>query len=142
MTTEPDSDQLSDAMSAVVGRLDDVVRAVSRVVPDVQRDWPDAAGQAWVARAELVGRSLVRELDAAQELIRAVTRSAPTLSAPTLPASSMDGPEPEHGAAHPAVAGIGGRSAPRREGGPRLAGTEADREDDDRGVRIAELPPG
>lgn len=96
-----------------------------RMSREIAADWPDEHGREWAERTDRLRRHLHREALAAAELGQALTREAE--------AREMANPQRV-----PAV-GWGGGGAPARRG-MRLGGTEAQREDDDRGVRIAELP--
>lgn len=125
-----------ELLVVLAGRLADALPAVGRLVADVERDWPDERGVEWAERASLVRRVLQRELDAAAVAAhlllgilddeRATDDAEPR---PALPTGFGEG-RPVPG---------GARSGGPRLGGPRLGGTDADRVDDERGVRIAEL---
>jgi hypothetical protein len=95
--------------------LADVGRRVAQLGEQVGRDWPDPRGREWADRAAEVGGALRRESSAAQELAEAYARQAGQHGVPSAPAG--------------------------RRAGARLAGTDAVRVDDERGMRIAELPP-
>ncbi len=111
-------------VAVVLGRLEDALPVLARIAADVERDWPAEQGRLWGERAALVRRTLVNELDAVLGAARLIE------------AAMQDGPvhEPE-GNGLPIVPSAVGR----RAGGPRLGGTDAQRVDDARGVRIAQL---
>ncbi|MHA6624553.1 hypothetical protein ACU61A_03990 [Pseudonocardia sichuanensis] len=102
--------------------LADVGRRVAQLGEQVARDWPDPYGREWADRTAEVGGALRRGSGAAQELAEAYARQAGQYGFPTA-----------------APAGAGGVAT--RRTGARLAGTDADRVDDERGMRIAEMPP-
>ncbi|OZM80577.1 hypothetical protein [Pseudonocardia sp. MH-G8] len=102
--------------------LSDVGRRVAQLGEQVAGDWPDTHGREWADRIAEVGGALRRESAAAQELAEAHARQAGQYG---FPAAPLTGP-----------AGFVGRRT-----GARLAGTEAERVDDERGMQIAELPP-
>lgn len=112
-------------LTVVVDRLEAILPATDALIPDVRRDWADDAGRMWVERARLVRRALAAELDAALDLSRTLAREV----------SDSGG----QGGWVPPVSPML-RQPERRSGGPRLGGTDADRVDEERGVRIAELP--
>lgn len=65
------SDPVVDALGATggvlavtAGRIEEALPALGRVTADVEQDWRDAAGRAWVDRAVQLRRTLDRELDA------------------------------------------------------------------------------
>jgi hypothetical protein len=97
-------------------RLTDVGRRVARLAEQVAVDWPDPRGNAWVERAGQLQLELAREAAGAAEL----------------------GHRYEPGAAHLDASTAVGPGARR---GVRLGGTAGHRVDDERGIRIAELPP-
>ncbi len=99
-------------------RLGDVGRRVARLAEQVAQDWPDADGRAWVERAGQLQRELAREAVEAAELGRRYEPGAAYLGA------------------DPATAAAG----PGRGPGIRLGGTAGHRVEDERGIRIAELP--
>jgi hypothetical protein len=104
--------------------LADVGHRATRLAEQVGCDWPDADGRAWAERTSQLGSLLGREAVAAAELGGAYAREA-----------GEAGPPP-----FPWVGGGAGRRT-----GMRLGGTDAERVDDERGMRIAELgppPPG
>jgi hypothetical protein len=102
--------------------LADVGRRVAQLGEQVARDWPDAHGREWADRTAEVGGALRRESGAAQELAEAYARQAGQYGLPAAPPAAPGG------------------FATRRTGA-RLAGADAARVDDERGMRIAELPP-
>lgn len=112
-------------LTDLAARLVDALPAVARIMVDVERDWVDQRRHEWSERVALVERVLTRELDAVLANARAVGEALRTGGAP-------DGPEPR-----PVGPGTVARSG--RADGPRLGGTEAERVDDERGVRIARL---
>lgn len=97
--------------------LGDVGRRAVELGQLVARDWPDARGRECAERASLLGALLGREATAAGELGEAYARQAADAPAPLFPG------------------GAGRRT------GMRLGGTDAQRVDDERGMRIAELDP-
>jgi hypothetical protein len=99
--------------------LGDVGRRTAELGELVAHDWPDARGREWAERTSLLGALLGREATAAAELGDAYARQAADAPAPLFPG----------------MGGAGGRS------GMRLGGTDAQRVDDERGMRIAELDP-
>jgi hypothetical protein len=105
--------------------LTEVGVRVGRLAEQIGHDWPDDLGREWAGRAVLVRGELGRDAASAAELGAAALRSAEP---------DADGPTP-----FPAPgAGAGRGTAPRA--GMRLGGTAASRVEDDRGIRIAELP--
>lgn len=113
-------DPLLDA-SRWCGRLAEVLGDVGRravVLGElVGRDWPDLRGREWAERISLLGGLLGREATAAAELGEAYARQAADAPGPLFPGGSG------------------------RRTGMRLGGTDAQRVDDERGMRIAELDP-
>jgi hypothetical protein len=102
--------------------LGDVGRRAAQLGDLIAHDWPDARGREWAERTSLLGSLLGREATAAAELGEAYARQAadaPVPSAPLFP-------------------GTGGAA---RRTGMRLGSTDAQRVDDERGMRIAELDP-
>lgn len=99
--------------------LGDVGRRVAVLGEQVARDWPDVRGREWAERTSLLGTLLGREATAAAEQSEAYARQAADAPVPPFPAT-----------------GGGGRRT-----GMRLGGTDAQRVDDERGMRIAELDP-
>jgi len=109
-------------LAVAVTRMQDALPALGRVVADVEQDWLDAQGRAWVARAERVRRTLDRELGAA-------------LATGRLAASAV-----ERLIADPAGGESRGPTRRRDPGtGPRLGSTDAQRTDGEQGMRIAQL---
>ncbi len=90
----------------------DIARRVVRLAEAVTVDWPDARGREWAERAAQLHRELIQQAATAVELGGRTGR-------------------PSEGSA----AGM------RTRGGVRLGGTEGHRVDEERGVRIGELPP-
>jgi hypothetical protein len=99
--------------------LGDIGRRTVALGELVAHDWPDARGREWAERASLLGVLLGREATAAAEQGDAYARQA--ADGPALP--------------FPVPGGAGRRT------GMRLGGTDAQRVDDERGMRIAELDP-
>jgi hypothetical protein len=99
--------------------LGDVGRRAVQLGELIADDWPDARGREWAERTSLLGALLGREATAATELGEAYARQAADPATPLFP-------------------GAGGAG---RRTGMRLGGTEAQRVDDERGMRIAELDP-
>jgi hypothetical protein len=122
-------DPLSDAarwFARLAEVLGDVGRRAAQLGEQIGCDWPDAHGREWAERTAQLGSQLGREAAAAEELSAAYARQAgdPPAGPPPLP---------------------GFRGAVGRRPGMRLGGTDAERVDDERGMRIAELgppPPG
>jgi hypothetical protein len=98
----------------------DVERRAGQLVEQVAADWADARGREWTERADGVRAELGRVAVTAAELGETYARRAADLLAAS------------------GVAGI----APGRPSGMRLGGTGAARVEDERGMRIAELPEG
>lgn len=115
----------TDLIEVLTRRLDDAGPTLARITADVERDWPDELGRLWAERAALVHRTLVHELAAAVDAARLV-RTAMQESLAREDEGLLVVPS-----------GTG-----RRAGGPRLGGTEAERVDDERGIRIAQLGEG
>jgi hypothetical protein len=95
--------------------LADMGRRVGRLSEQIGHDWPDGRGHEWAERVVRLGQELGREAVAAAELGEAYARQA----------------------ADPVRWGV---PPPPRSPGMRLGGTEAQRADSERGIRIAELP--
>jgi hypothetical protein len=103
--------------------LADVARRAVDLAEQVARDWPDPRGREWAERTAMLGSLLGREASTAAELGESYARQAADAQTPPFP-----------------VTGGAGRRT-----GMRLGGTDAQRTDDERGMRIAELgppPPG
>jgi hypothetical protein len=94
--------------------LADVGRRVGRLSEQIGHDWPDGRGLEWAERVVRLGKELGREAGAAAELGESYARQA----------------------ADPVRWGL----PPPRSPGMRLGGTEAQRADSERGMRIAQLP--
>ncbi|MDN5930623.1 MAG: hypothetical protein L0I24_06120 [Pseudonocardia sp.] len=130
-------------LAVAVDRIEEALPALGRVIADVEQDWLDAAGRAWVDRAVQLHRTLDRELDgalAAGRLVAALGERVAEEAAGRRYASPEDGRAvgAEDGAAGPG--GPPGAGVPRpRAAGPRLGGTDAQRVDEERGMRIAQL---
>jgi hypothetical protein len=105
--------------------LGDVARRVGRLAELIAVDWPDDQGRMWAERSAQLHAELERQAQAATELGRRLELAAPTADADPLGSSTGSGLH----------AGSGGRV------GMRLGGTDGHRADDERGMRIAELPP-
>ena len=130
MTPEPEAVRAAASwFAAVSSSLDAVLGEVAAVAGRIAAAWPDARGAEWAERAALVHRELGREADASAEAGRSATRLADDLSVESGPGTAPGVPTIRPSALH------GGRP-----GGARLGGTEADRADDERGVRIPQLP--
>ncbi|GAA3067099.1 hypothetical protein GCM10010464_34180 [Pseudonocardia yunnanensis] len=95
--------------------LADMGRRVGRLSEQIGHDWPDGRGLEWAERVVRLGQELGREAGSAAELGEAYARQA----------------------ADPAGVGL---PSPRTSG-MRLGGTEAQRPDSERGMRIAQFPP-
>ena len=103
--------------------LGDVGRRAVGLGESVAQDWPDPRGREWAERTSALGALLGREAIAAAELGQVYARQAADEPAPAAPP-------------FPGTAGGAGRRT-----GMRLGGTDAQRVDDERGMRIAELDP-
>lgn len=103
----------AELLAGLAARVHDALPALARVAADVEDAWPDALGREWTERAAMVHRALARDLDALLDGVRA----ADGIGHPALPAAR----------------------AVRRGPGPQLATTDADRTDDDRGMRLPTL---
>jgi hypothetical protein len=113
-------DQLLDAArwcARLAEVLGDVGRRAVELGELVAQDWPDSRGREWAERSTLLGALLGREAAAAADLGDAYARQAGDAPGPLFPSG-------------------GGRRT-----GMRLGGTDAQRVDDERGMRIAELDP-
>lgn len=121
----------ADLLDVVAGRLGDALPVLARIAADVERDWPDDQGRFWGERVVLVRGVLLHELDAVRDAARLVGAALRD----GLVAEPEDGGSP--GVLSPPAAAVG-----RRAGGPRLGGTDGQRVDDQRGVRIAQLGDG
>ena len=107
----------AELLAGLAAGVHDALPALAGVAADVGEAWPDALGREWTERAAMVHRALARDLDAL-----------------------LDGVRAAEGIGHPALPT--GRAV-RRGAGPQLAATDADRTDDDRGMRLPTLdgPP-
>jgi hypothetical protein len=94
--------------------LADMGRRVGRLSEQIGHDWPDGRGHEWAERVVRLGQELGREAGAAAELAEAYARQA----------------------GDPVRWGL----PPPRSPGMRLGGTEAQRADSERGMRIAQIP--
>jgi hypothetical protein len=94
--------------------LADMERRVGRLSEQIAYDWPDGRGLEWAEQVARLGQELGREAGSAAELGEAYARQA-------------------------ADAVRWGMPLPR-SAGIRLGGTEAQRADSERGMRIAQLP--
>ncbi|MHA6785313.1 hypothetical protein ACVGOW_30605 [Pseudonocardia saturnea] len=127
-------------LAVAVARIEEALPALGRVIADVAQDWPDAAGRAWVDRAVQLHRTLDRELDGAL----AVGRLAAALVERIAEDAAGRRSDGEPGSP-PRAVGDEGAGVPRqwaagpRASGPRLGGTDAQRVDEERGMRIAQL---
>jgi hypothetical protein len=99
--------------------LGDVGRRAAQLGEQIAHDWPDAHGRDWAERTSLLGSLLGREANAASELGEAYARQSADTTTPLFPGTAGGG----------------------RRTGMRLGGTDAQRVDDERGMRIAELDP-
>lgn len=132
-------------LAVVVGRIEEALPALGRVIADVEQDWLDAAGRAWVDRAVQLHRTLDRELDgalAAGRLVAGLVERVAEEAAGRRPGGDPAG-LPPRADGHPVGdegAGVPRPSASARPAvGPRLGGTDAQRVDEERGMRIAQL---
>lgn len=98
---------------------------VARLSRQIAEDWPDAHGREWADRADRLCRELGRDALASAELGEALAREAAATERAASTAVAQGCP-----AGGPAPSGRG----------MRLGGTDSRREDDGRGMRIAELP--
>ncbi|WP_433289770.1 hypothetical protein ACQPZQ_40385 [Pseudonocardia sp. CA-142604] len=94
--------------------LADIGRRVGRLSEQISHDWPDGRGLEWAERVGRLGQELSREAGSAAELGEAYARQASDPVRLGLPSSRIPG--------------------------MRLGGTEAQRADSERGMRIAQLP--
>jgi hypothetical protein len=99
--------------------LADIGRRVGRLSQHIAGDWPDDRGRELAERSQLLHRELARHAVAAAELGEAYAH------------------RPVDPSPLPAITGL---PAGRGHQGMRLGGTQASRADDERGMRIAELP--
>ncbi len=120
--TDPASPRWCAELADVLG---DVARRVGRLAELIAVDWPDDQGRMWAERSAQLQAELERQAQAATELGRRLEQAAPTADAEPLGSSTGSGLH----------AGSGGRV------GIRLGSTDGHRADDERGMRIAELPP-
>ena len=97
--------------------LADTGRRLGQLGEQIGRDWPDNHGQGWAERTANVRAELGREAVVAAELGAEYARRASDAE-PSAP---------------PTWSSVG-------RPGARLAGTQAQRADEERGMRIAELP--
>jgi hypothetical protein len=114
---DADAEALSGAgqwWTGLADALAEIGRRVGRLSAEITQDWPDGRGQEWVERTAHLGHDLGREARAAAELGESYARQAAD-------PYRWDPP-------------------PARHTGVRLGSTEARRTDDERGMRIAELP--
>lgn len=119
--TAPEPGPLELWCARLAGTLADAAAKIGALAGAVAADWPDDLGREWVERAALVHRELDRDaLAAAQVGARLATERELTAS-DTLTGMAA------------ALATAGRRSA-------QLGGTEAHRADQERGMRIAQLP--
>lgn len=126
-------------LTVAVGRIEEALPALGRVIADVEQDWLDAAGRAWVDRAVQLRRTLDRELDGALAAGRLAAALVERVAEETAGRRS-DGEAGGVGPGGPAAAGVPRPWASgQRAAGPRLGGTDAQRVDEERGMRIAQL---
>jgi hypothetical protein len=116
---------VGEVLAGTVDRLVDALAATGRIGADVERDWLDERGREWAERAALVRRALMRELDATLAAARSVGDALRLGDTGEDPRSIGS-------------AGLG-RATVSRSGGPRLGDTDADRVEEERGMRIARL---
>lgn len=121
---------------ALATALRDAAIEAGGIAGGITQDWLDDRGREWAERAERVARELVRDAEAAEDLAGALAREA---GGPGGSVASSGGPGASGlpGAAQVAAA-LAAAGALRP--GARLGGTEATRVDDERGIRIAQLP--
>jgi hypothetical protein len=103
----------AELLAGLAARVHDALPALAGVAVDVGEAWPDALGREWTERAAMVHRALARDLDALLDGVRA----AEGIGHPALPATRTL----------------------NRGAGPQLGTTDADRTDDDRGMRLPAL---
>ena len=121
----PAEDLLRWCLTAGV-RLSEAAERAGALAAAIAADWPDAHGQEWSERAGRAGR----DLDAAAA---DAGRLAHTLDAPDDDGTAL-------GRALLQALGGAARSAPHHGDGPQLGGTDGAHTDDERGVRLPELP--
>jgi hypothetical protein len=133
-------------LAVVVDRIEEALPAFGRVIADVEQDWLDATGRAWVDRAVQLRREMDRELDAALAAGRLAASVVDRLAEEAVRRADGHGVDtPETGgdrAGWPETGVARSGSGPARGGGPRLGGTDAQRVDEERGMRVAELDGG
>lgn len=105
--------------------LTDAAARIGALAGAIVHDWTDLRGQEWAERAALVHRELDRDAVAAAQVSAALARE----QAP---------PSPDASAVISAAAAAALAATQRRTA--RLGGTEAHRADQERGMRIAQLP--
>jgi hypothetical protein len=119
----PDADALYLIARSCAGlgdALADVGRRVRLLSEQIAHDWPDSRGHEWAQRSARLGHELGREAAAAAELGEAYARQAA---------------DPPGWGTLPPVVGPAARHSVIR-----LGGTEAQRVDEERGMRIGQLP--
>lgn len=132
--TRPDPAPLAEAADWCAGLaavLADVAGQAGGLAARIADDWSDDHGREWAERAALLRRELSRDALAATELATDLARrsadasltGAPTTDSPTTGAGALSAP-------------VAGSTRPT---GARLGGTDADRVDEERGMRIAQL---
>jgi hypothetical protein len=125
MSGEGRPEELRDAAQWWARLADALIEAGRRsgqLTEQIARAWPDGTGREWAERAGQVGTELRREAAVAAEIGAAYAH----LSTHVHPEPAAYGPVPGWSAGH--------------RPGMRLGGTEGQRIDEERGIRIAELP--
>ena len=115
MTSSGPFGDVVDWCNALAEGFEELLPLLRHLGTDISHSWRDDRGQAWAERVGQLHRELGRNAADAAELGRMVARLAEQLADP------------------------GSRPA-SRNGGPRLGDTEGMRVDDERGMRIAQLP--
>jgi hypothetical protein len=104
-------------------RLSEAAERAGALAAAIAADWPDGHGQEWSERAGRAGR----DLDAA-------AADAARL------AHDLQAPDDGTALGRALLQALGGTAAGERGHGPQLGGTDGARTDDERGMRVPELP--
>ena len=118
-------ERVADWGNVLATTLQAIAPHLERLAGDLQRVWPDDRGRECTERLGLLRCELDRQVGASERLARAASRLAHDLVCAA------------------EVGTVGFSSGVSRRHGPRLGGTESDRVEDGRGMRISQLPdPG